>query len=361
MPSMVRCSAIADIPPMGRTFRAIDTSAIRRKRNHRRMQHNTSHRGSRPSLATALRTVMDDAAKAQPFRDHTPIGMDAPTVRMAISTARLTVACLKSDNLPDLFDRNGRLRRTPQAAPSSDTVRMDAAVITNSRVASAGAGVVIVPEASVARAVGKDGPLAFERVPGFLRNIEAGEWSTVNVDALPEVSVSPSPIVSAEIDWSIATAKAIRFVVNRKERMRYGDQDELCNEIIAALTLGLARAADEVLLSDLSARALANFTLGAAAAEGLAMGDLRALVGTGGQGAAVGQDGALRAGGIAAELTAEMSGTIVGAWDRTAVAVRDDVNIFFERTGLAGEMAITAWASMQSLVPSASKFWKLTA
>jgi hypothetical protein len=39
--------------------------------------------------------------------------------------------------------------------------------------------------------------------------------------------------------------------VSRRERIRHGHQDKLCDEIIASIILGLARAADEVLLSAL--------------------------------------------------------------------------------------------------------------
>lgn len=338
---------------------AIDNSHINQKRNHRNMSHIAKVTSSTPNLSARINAVMDEAQNAPAFRLHSPGGDHGRAVSIPVSALRSTMACLSSENLVGLFDADGRLRRTPSAAPSEDTIGLGAAVIANSRVARAGVGIIIVPDQSVPHAIGRTGPVAMETVPAFVRNVEPGVWETVDVNALAEVSLSDSPITSVEIDWETSIAKAIRFKVSRKDRMRYRDQDKLCDEIGAAITLGLARAADACLLSALTAEALSPFTLAHAAAEGLDFGDLRALVGTGAAGAAVGQDGVLRAAGVPANLTGDMAGTIVGAWDRAAVAIRDDINISFERTGLAGEMAVTAWAAMQPIIPVANKFWTI--
>ncbi len=86
--------------------------------------------------------------------------------------------------------------------------------------------------------------------------------------------MSDSPIKSVQIDWNAATASC-PLLVNRKERMRYGDQDKLCEEIVAAITLGLARAADEVMLSALSSVSLETLNLALTAAKGLRFDELR--------------------------------------------------------------------------------------
>ena len=313
--------------------------------------------GHRRSLAAAILLLIDEAANASGVRAHTPAGYSEPTAYIPMSSARSTVASLKGDNLPGLFDAAGRLRRTPHAATSSEEFSLELAILANSRIARAGAGFVIVDEATKAHAVGKTGAIAMEETPGFLRHVDSAVWSTVDVDTLAEVPVSASPIKSVAIDLSTATAKAVRFEITRSHRMTYLDQQKLCELIVSGLTLGLARAADEVLFAALAAEDLAPFTLAAAAAADLSFDELRALVGTGATGAAIGADGILRADGVSAELTADMQGTIIGAWSRAGVAVRDDVSIYIERTGLQGEMAFTAWASMQALVPVPGKFW----
>lgn len=313
--------------------------------------------GTRRSLAAGITLLMDEAANAPGVRAHTAPGFADPVRYTPLSTALGTVASLKGDSLPGLFDKYGRLRRTPQAATSSEEFSLELAILANSRIARAGAGFVIVKDQTTAHAVGRTGNVVIELTPGYVRNVDAAPWATVDVDAAANVAMSDSPISSAAIDWSTATAKAVRFVVTRRQRMAYEDQQKLCEQIVAAITLGLARAADEVLFSALAAEDLDPFTLAAAAAADLSFDELRAIVGTSATGAAVGTDGVLRAAGISADLTADMSGTIIGAWSRAAVAVRDDVNIGIERTGLQGEMAITAWASMQALVPAVGKFW----
>ena len=52
-----------------------------------------------------------------------------------------------------------------------------------------------------------------------------------------------------------------------------------------------------------------------------------------------------------------MPGTIIGAWDRSVIAIRDDIRINIERTGLAGGFAITAWAAMLPVVPVPQYFF----
>ncbi|KRC38083.1 MULTISPECIES: hypothetical protein [unclassified Lysobacter] len=306
-------------------------------------------------LQEKIRNLMAEATTAQAFRAHTPVGMQEPTVYIPTSAARSALMCLSTDSLTGLFDKDGRLRRTPNAAPSSDEIRLDSVVIANSRVANAGAHIVIYPEATKAHAVGKTGQVALEHVPGHVRSIELAVFSTVDVEEGGTVPTTPLPIQSSAIDWNLGVAKAVRFEISRSDRRKYSNPDELCAQVLATITLGLARAADEVLLSALSGMSLSPFTLGKAAAEGLMVGDLRAL--TSGAGAAIAHDGVLRASGVPAELTADMAGTIAGAFNRASVVVKDDVTVMFERIGNAGNLSVIAWASMLPIVNDPNKFW----
>jgi hypothetical protein len=310
------------------------------------------------NLVQAIRSIMADAQNAQTVRAHTPAGMSAPTAYIQVSAERSLVISLMGDSLAGLFDSQGRLRRTPNAAPSSDEVKLQAALIGNSRVANAGAHVLIYPEASNAVPVGKTGVIALETIPGAVRNIEAAPFATVDVDTAAEVTVSARPVHVAGIDWSQSIAKAVRFEIPRADRRIYNrEPDKLESEILASLTLGLSRAADEVLLSAIAATTPGAFNLGSAAAQGLGFGELRALVGTGGAGAQVNQSGALTVAGVPAELTADAAATVVGAFNRASIAIRDDVTVIFERIGTAGVLAVTAWASFLPLVPDSNKFW----
>ncbi|WP_237384570.1 hypothetical protein [Xanthomonas campestris] len=115
------------------------------------------------------------------------------------------------------------------------------------------------------------------------------------------------------------------------------------------------------LLSALSAASLANFSLAAAAAQGLRFADLAALIGTSATGATVGQDGVLRAAGVAAELTDATAGTFVGAFNQAAVILDREVRVVADRHSLDGELLVTVFTSAAALVPRAGVFFKVAA
>lgn len=325
-------------------------------RNARRDHAAGKRTAASPSLAQAIRETMADADQAQGLRAHTPAGMHEPTAYIPVAAARSMIATMKALSLPALFGADGRLRRVPGAAPAGTTVRLDAGVVAASRVAGAGAHVMVLPDKRKMHAAGAAGIIALESVKTEFRTIEAAVFGTVDIDVEGDAPVVALPVSGASMDMGQAITKGIRFELPRSERRRI-DPEQLTEEISIALTLGLARAADEVLLSAIAATTPDAFSLASAAAQGLAFDELRALVGTTGTGAVVGQDGAVRAAGIPAELTADMAGTIAGAWSRVGIIVGDDVSVHFERLGKAGALAVTAWATMLPLVPDPQKFW----
>lgn len=317
------------------------------------------------SLPEALRALMEDANTAQAYAPHYTSGLPkelrhlGPEPRYIRQFAgRSMTACLSTSSLPALFDKNGNLTRVPAAAPAGESVYMGAAVTAGSRVAQAGAHIIVCPDAAKPHAVGTGGAIALERIPVRFVNIEAASFGTVDVENEDDAPMVTLPVLSSEIDWTSqgVRAKSVRFEIPRSER-RHIDPDDLCAQISFVLTLGLARAADEVLCSALSTAGLAPFTLAEAATQGLRFDELQALAGSEGIGAAVGADGILRVAGIHAELTPDMTGTVIGAWNRAAVAVKDDIVVLFERLDTSGKLAVTAWATMQALVPDSSKFW----
>ena len=310
---------------------------------------------SHQSLAQSIRELMAEADKAQAHRAHTPAGLQEPTAYVPVPAVRSMIACLKTANLPALFDKDGRLRRLPPGSPAGTTITMDAAVAAASRVAGAGAHVMLLPDTRKAHAVGQ-GAIAVESVPAEFRNIEPAVFGTVDIDTEADAPVIALPVFSASMDMKQAVVKGIRVELPRSARRRV-DPEQLTEEITVSLALGIARAADEVLLSAIAATNPAAFTLAQSAARGLRMDELRALVGTSGAGAAIGQDGSLRAAGIAAELTPDMAGTLVGAWNRTGVVIAEEIPVHFERLGKAGHLAVTAWLNALPLVPDDSCFW----
>jgi hypothetical protein len=310
------------------------------------------------NLVKEIRGVIDEAHNAPTHYAHTPVGMQEPTAYIRTATERSAVVTLKGDSLPGLFDANGRIRRTPIAGPSSDELNLEAVLIRNSRVANAGAHVLVYPEASKAIPIGRTGGIAFETIPGAVRNVEAALFSTIDVNTGAEVDVSARPVNVADIDWTQSVAKAVHFEIPRTERRNYNqDPEKLVAELMASITLGLSRAADEVLLSAIAATTPDAFSLASVAAQDVRFDELRALVGTAGTGAHVDESGVLRAAGVPADLTPDNASTIVGAFDRASIAIRDDVIVIFNRIGTDGVVSVTAWASFLPLVPDADKFW----
>ncbi|MDR5784633.1 hypothetical protein QCE63_35145, partial [Caballeronia sp. LZ065] len=225
-----------------------------------------------------------------------------------------------------------------------------------SRIAQAGATVVVMPDPSKAFAVDGVGEVTMTPRPARFLTIEAAPFAVVEDGA--DVGESALPLSRAAIDFSTAPQMAIRFRVSRRDQKDFQDQ---ADAIMTAITLGLARAADATLLAAITAAIPAAFSLAAAAEKGLRFDELRALVGTAGAGAAVSQDGKLRVAGVAAELTADTAATFVGAFSRSAVAVHEAIDVVAERTSVAGDLVVTCWANMQALLPNAGMFFKVSA
>lgn len=312
-------------------------------------------RASQPAaLHTQLRALIEEALRAQPHRAHIPNGASEPTAYIAQPVTKGLLACLSSENLPSLFDAEGRLVRIPRGTVAASSAKLEAGIIAGSRVAEAGAHLIVFPASEGAHPVGASGVVAMERKPGRFRTIEAAEFASVGDDV--DLAGTSLPVSAADIDMSQAITQGLRIELPYRMRKDV-EPDILCAEVVAALTLGLARAADHVLLAAIAATTPGVFSLASAAAQGVAFNELRSLVGTAGVGAAVAPDGTLRAHGIPAELTADTADTIIGAWNRAAIAISEDVDVLFERTNTRGDLSVTVWSHFLPLLPDAGKFW----
>ena len=301
----------------------------------------------------------DEARIAQPVRAHTPPGFQEPTAYSQQSTVRGLVAPLKTSKLPNLFGADGKLRRTPSARLAAETVFLSDAIVANSRVAEAGAVVTVyeAPTVAIALGQGASDAVLLSR-PKEFRVVKSAPFATVADDS--EVATTPElPVAVAEIDWSSSIAKAVRFEVPRSVS-RGVDPELLQAEFIAALTLGVARAVDEVTCAAILATTPTAFSLAQVASEDLRFDSLGALVGRNAAGASVTQDGKLRVTGVPAEFTTDMEETIIGAWNRAAVVVGDEIAIHFDKTKKNGELSVTAWINMLAVVAEPAKFWTVS-
>lgn len=275
---------------------------------------------------------------------------------------------LNGDLLPKIEDKDGNLKRPPHGTSAVQTSTIAAATINQSLVAQAGAQVIIWKDPTEAVSTGLVGDVVMMRKAAYFETIEAAPFGLVPYGQ--DVGVTALPIKRAAIhidaDGGPQTNTAIyglRFEFDRATMKSYPDFEDA---VVHAMTAGLARTADAVLLGAIIAATPAPFSLSAAAAAAVRMSELRALVGTSGNGAAIDNNGVLRAAGIQAELTPDTAATIVGTFARSAIMIRSDVEVIAERTGYAngfptGSLAVTAWAAFQPLLPDTSRFWTLGA
>lgn len=298
--------------------------------------------------------LLQEAANASPvmIRERgnglEPQFIDQP----AASLRKLT---LTTAPLPVINNKDGRYT-APTGNMSGTSTKLDTAIIRASRVAAAGASIIVRPVPARAYATGLTGGVStYEQdtyfvtvAPAVLANVADGE----------AVAVTPVPASRAQIKWDEAIKKAVRFTVPRSVMRTYG-QDHVANEIMTAIPLGIARAADNLLLTAINAATPSAFSVASAAAQGLNAGELRALIGTNGTGAQFRADGQLIAAGIAAEMTADMAGTVVGAFDRAAIAIHDEIRVLGERLDGYGNLTVTCWVDMIPLLPDPAKFWSV--
>lgn len=305
---------------------------------------------------TQIQKLFAEARNALAYRMHTPPGFDEPTQHIRKVPAISGALNLNRANLSNLFNKDGKLVRTPPAAIAATTVPLSTGILNASRVAAAGTHVIVKPDPLRAIPTGKTGDIILQRNAAAFRTVAAAPFAAVADGA--DVATIPHPALAAEINWDMSITKGLRMVFKRADQ-RALESDLLYAEIVAAVVMGLARAADETLLSAIAATAPTAFSLANAAAQGLKFDELRGMVGTTGAGATVSQDGELRAAGVRSELSADLTGTIIGAWDRAAIAIHEDLPVHFERLNTQGDLVVTVWANLIPLLPDANKFWSV--
>lgn len=172
-----------------------------------------------------------------------------------------------------------------------------------------------------------------------------------------QVTPSELPFASAEIELADAPSHALSFNLTRRQQ-RDSDDEDLEYIVAQALTLGLARVIDRVVLQAMVAASPATFTIAKAASRGLKAAELSAMCGTSGNGATFGADGAFRVGGVRAEMTDTVAPSIVGAFGRVGVACDDEFHLIVKRTSLVGDLEITCFANFEALMPTGDQdFW----
>ncbi|QCU53376.1 hypothetical protein FFM54_29240 [Burkholderia pseudomallei] len=229
----------------------------------------------------------------------------------------------------------------------------------NSRVVAAGARLIVAPEKPAPQFGAESGANhpGFYTNPSKVRHIEPAAFGASVPDG-QEAPLSPIPFADADFSWADAPNFAFRSKITRAQRRDVAG-DQLSDDFMIAIALGLGELMDRLFLAAVLAATPTAFTIGALAARHAKLDEARALVGTAGAGASFRGDGAFVAGpGIPAELTASTDKTVVGLFNRAAVAIRPEVSVHVKRLNVSGDQELIVFGNLQPVIPNpAMDFW----
>lgn len=343
----------------------------------------TDRMGGSITLASRLARAIEDSATPRGVF-HVPHGLEHDPERYGRYLTKPKAEALlwpelRSDSLRASFGARGELTRA-EGGNVGAIRSLAASIIHASRVARAGANVIVCKDSDEVAV--QDGGMILVKRPSEFKTVEPMEFGRIPQTVVGDsFDTTPSGLVDHEapavtrvskgalIDWDSDDVIQIAAHIELSRRdLRDSPMSKLSEELAIQITQGLANEADRVLLAALAAKALTPFSLAKAAARGLNIAELRAIVGSGGHGAALSDAGDLRAlvgdterGGVPAEMCPAVEATIMGAWNRAALAILDDVTIIANRTALNGQTKVTIFASMLPLVPDESTFWTVPA
>lgn len=296
--------------------------------------------------------------------------------------SQLIQAALNHQGAHLRFDGNGDVTQAIKVTPASvrylslnevlsprsgAQTTLNAALIANSLVVAAGANILRIPGPITQQpdidAAGNRREIRFEEVARHFLVTPAGKFAQV-ADG-DELTLSDSPYLVASFNDTTAPSYGIGYQLSRQQlKHTFADPDTVLRAVNGAIEKGIARLADSVLLAHLESNAAtladANVTTiaAAAAAKGLRWADLSAVAGTSATGVTLDSTGKLRVAGVAAELTDTIESSVIGSFERAAVALDDEVRLTVKRTDNAG-VEVVAWVTASPLVPSNDYFWKL--
>lgn len=317
-----------------------------------------AHRTMSVATQTASRqlsAIIHSGRTASAFTEHRAAGFTDPhgfSRKPAVGSGVLNLRELFVMPPASATGHTVTFNKSPVVVNRSTPISLAAAVIENCLVAKAGASVIVAAQRNMA---GTETHPVLYRDAGLFRVVEPATFGGVADGA--DAGAGATPWHDSLIEWPTAPSVAYRTTLSRASQKAVGGGEMLEENMLEAIIAGLAEAADRTLLAAIVEATPAAFTLAAAAARGLRFGHLAALVGTTGQGAAVGADGTLRAAGIPAELTRTVASTVVGDFRKAAVAIHPELTVHVERISVNGEIGFSVFANMLPLVPDASAFW----
>ncbi|QOK96855.1 hypothetical protein HF909_10710 [Ralstonia pseudosolanacearum] len=294
-----------------------------------------------------------EARHAMGFHEHFTPGIDEPKRIPAPAVGSSGMDLSRALTLAGAVDGVHHLN----SVLAGETKDLDprSVIEANSRVVQAGARLII---AHPKPAPNFGTQPVFYHDDALVRSVDPAPFATVADGA--EATLSALPIHDAAFGWATTPHQAFRAKITRADHRAIGGA-ELDDAFMVAVLRGLGELADKLLLQAILAATPAAFTFGAAAARHAKYEELRALVGTAGNGAGIAGDGSFRAGGVFAELTAATDKTVVGLFNRAAVAIRPELSVHVKRLNAVGDTELIVFANTQAVLPNAADFWTVSA
>lgn len=279
--------------------------------------------------------------------------------------------------IPDLIDAEGFVTGTPAYTRESEVLTLRTAAQRSSVCLAMGAHLIEIPEGELSSDARGEPVLA--DLPAGFDVIRPAQFSQVELtgtgsDAEGDITAGASPIHRAEIDRASTAQIACRFEIGRGELREHG-ADRIEAQLMQAIAAGIGPALDKVLLDGIAAAVAPEvgddlFAVHSICQRrGVRWSELSAAIGdhipdiadAGARGGLSVASGELRIGGVRAEHAGNGRPTIVGVFDRAAIAVSPEIELLVERHGVAGGLSVTAWLDAFPLTPDPKYFARLGA
>lgn len=234
-------------------------------------------------------------------------------------------------------------------------------IIEHSLVAQAGARLLVIPSPSSPQQNSEQRLEKLRAVASGFVTIEAAPFEVYPDDI--ELETSDKPYLVANYNDETGPIYGVGFKLSRRDIKDLSDGIAL-DAVMKSIEMGLANIVDHVLLTHLAGTAslLEQPNLKgiakAAAARGLRFAELSAIAGGEMNSLELGGDGKLRSCGVVAEITKFSGQTIIGAFNRAAVGIDDELRLTAKRLQNGG-VEVVAWMMTQAQSPDASAFWKV--
>ncbi|OXI91049.1 hypothetical protein CFB40_12150 [Burkholderia sp. AU31652] len=302
-----------------------------------------------------IHELMEGAQRALGYVEHDrPNGEVFRTPKPAVSSGSIDLT--RAFAMREGFESYYRLNLVD--AGKTNDLNPEALMRENSRVVAAGARLIVAPEKPAPQFGAESGANhpGFYTNPSKVRSVLPASFASVTDGQ--DAALSAISFEDADFSWSDAPNFAFRSKITRAQRRDVGG-DLLSDDFVIAIALGLGEMADHLFLAAVLAATPAAFSIGALAARHAKLDEARALVGTAGAGASFRGDGVFVAGpGIPAELTASTDKTVVGLFNRAAVAVRPELSVHVKRLNVSGDQELIVFGNLQPVIPNpAADFW----